>query len=96
MNYWSREVTIKTLGSFWCDEAWRGGRSRGDWLMAVDAMARGWLQPEAYAPKVIGFDELKTPADVDRAFRAQTQERRKVVFAVGSDDPYRRATANGR
>lgn len=95
MNFWSREVTMKTLGSFWCDEAWRGGRERGDWLMAVDAMARGWLQPEVYAPKVIGFDELKTPEDVERAFRAQTQERRKVVFAVGTDDPYRRAAANG-
>jgi (R,R)-butanediol dehydrogenase/meso-butanediol dehydrogenase/diacetyl reductase len=87
-NLWSREPTIKTFGSFWCDEMWRGGKERGDWLLTVDAMAQGWIRPQDYAPKVIPFEELKTSDDVDRAFRAQTQERRKVVFAIGSDDPY--------
>ena len=88
MDFLSREVTVKTLGSFWCDEVWRGGKSRGDWKLTIDAMARGWLDPDTYVTKVIPFEELRTEEDVDRAFRAQTQERCKVVFAIGSDDPF--------
>jgi threonine dehydrogenase-like Zn-dependent dehydrogenase len=90
MNVWSREVTVKTFGSFWCDEMWRGGRDRGDWQLTIDGMARGWIDPHAYVTKVIPFEELKTEKDVDLAFKAQTQERRKVVFAVGSEDPFAR------
>jgi hypothetical protein len=88
MDFWSREVTVKTFGSFWCDEVWRGGKDRGDWKLTIDAMARGWIDPDGYAAKVIPFEELRTDEDVDRAIKAQTRERRKVVFAVGSDDPF--------
>ena len=74
MDFWSREVTVKTFGSFWCDEMWRGGRNRGDWMLTIDGMARGWIDPDAYAAKVIPFDELKTAEDVDRAFKAQLRK----------------------
>ena len=91
MNFWMREVKLLTFGSFWCDEIWRGGRDRGDWKLTIDGMARGWIDPDAYVAKVIPFDELKTDKDVDLAFKAQTQERRKVVFAMDSKDPFAKA-----
>ncbi len=80
---WYKEITIKHMGQFFAEEAWRGGRARGDYQLTIDALAKKKIDGDSYVSRVVPFDAVKTSGDVSEIFRSVPEKEMKVQFKIG-------------
>jgi threonine dehydrogenase-like Zn-dependent dehydrogenase len=78
----NKELRLSWNGGAFGMESWRGGRDRGDWKAAMEAIGAGRLAPEAMQPLHVSFDDLHSQRDVDAMFAAVPSEASKVFLDV--------------
>lgn len=79
---WTKEITIRHFGVCFGEEAWRGGRERGDFQLSIDAIAAGSLDAEAHVTRVVGFGDVRTRADVDAIYASLPADEVKILFRI--------------
>jgi len=85
LTAWRKELTLRHFGNFWGEEPARGGRARGDYAVAIEALAKGVVNHRAYRPDVVSFDDLRTEAQVDELFRGIPHSAHKTVLRIWGD-----------
>jgi threonine dehydrogenase-like Zn-dependent dehydrogenase len=79
-----KEITVRHAGSFFGEEPLRGGRSRGDWQVALDAIARGEIA-ELTGSRVVDFAELADPALVQDVFSGYPDRATKTIVRIAGE-----------
>lgn len=79
-----KEVTLKHFGLFFGNEPMRGGRSRGDWQVTLEAMASGIMSPPP-GTAVVDFADINSKRDVDEIFQGLPHSCTKAVVKIAGD-----------
>lgn len=79
---YAKEISIKNCASFWGEEPVRGGRSRGDYQLTIDALASGALDVDSYELGVVSFDDIGSVSDVERIYASLPDAASKIVYRV--------------
>lgn len=79
---WLKELDIRYFGGCFGEEPWRGGRERGDWQVAIEAISAGRLNPNEMGGHVVPFEDLRTQADVDEMMALLPSQATKVFVEV--------------
>lgn len=76
---WLKELTIRHFGNFFGNEPARGGRTRGDWQVTLDAMARGAITGPPPGSTVVGFSSLRDEGRVAALFDGMPGNASKII-----------------
>jgi threonine dehydrogenase-like Zn-dependent dehydrogenase len=76
-----KELTIRHFGAFFGEEPLRGGRPRGDWQTAIDALARGDARVSP-GTVVVDFEDLSGPRQVEELMHLLPDKATKVLVRV--------------
>lgn len=80
-----KELTIKHFGSFFSNEPVRGGRDRGDWQVAIDALAASQVDTRLPGRSVVDFADLEAPGAVDELFRGLPDSCTKAIIRIAGE-----------
>ena len=80
-----KEITVRHFGAFFASEPIRGGRARGDWQVALDAMGSGRI---GALPRrvIVDFEDLRSASDVRDLFGLIPDESTKVLIRIAGRD----------
>jgi (R,R)-butanediol dehydrogenase/meso-butanediol dehydrogenase/diacetyl reductase len=80
---WTKEITIRHFGVCFGEEAWRGGRERGDFQLSLEAIAAGTVDAESHVTRIVALDEIRGPGDLDAVYRRLPEAEVKILFRIG-------------
>lgn len=81
LELWKKEIVVRSFGKFWQSEPWRGGDSRGDWRLTIDAIANGTLDADSHVTSY-DWEALAEPDAMNRIMEAMPNDLYKasIVF----------------
>ena len=79
---WTKEITIRHFGVCFGEEAWRGGRERGDFQLSIEAIAGGMVDAESHVTRIVPWDEVGTRRDLDAIYRSLPEGEVKILFRI--------------
>jgi (R,R)-butanediol dehydrogenase/meso-butanediol dehydrogenase/diacetyl reductase len=78
-----KEITIRHSGNFFGLEPIRGGRARGDWQVALDALAAGHVGALP-STRIVDFEDVADAAAVEDLFAARAGDFTKTLVRIGA------------
>ncbi len=81
---WLKELTIRYFGNFFGNEPARGGRSRGDWQVTLDAIASGALQAPPPRAQLVPFSALEDRGAVIQMMESIPSGSSKVIVDMSA------------
>jgi (R,R)-butanediol dehydrogenase/meso-butanediol dehydrogenase/diacetyl reductase len=76
---WLKELTVRYFGNFFGNEPARGGRSRGDWKVTLDAIASGTLAAPPPLAQIVPFSTLEDAAAVAAMMQSIPSGASKII-----------------
>jgi (R,R)-butanediol dehydrogenase/meso-butanediol dehydrogenase/diacetyl reductase len=76
---WLKELTVRYFGNFFGNEPARGGRSRGDWQVTLEAIAGGALAAPPPLAQIVPFSVLEDSSAVAAMMQSIPAEASKVI-----------------
>ncbi|MCL2146497.1 MAG: alcohol dehydrogenase catalytic domain-containing protein [Synergistaceae bacterium] len=80
---WIKEVNLQFVVG-WGDEAWLGGRERGDMNVLAQWISDGRIRADSHFTKVVDFKDINTKADVDKLFGMYLDKEVKIAVRISS------------
>ena len=89
-----KEITVRHFGAFFGNEPIRGGRARGDWQVALEAMASGRIAALPHR-LIVDFEDLRSDSDVRDLLQQIPDRTTKVLIRIAGRDGAPPAGATG-
>lgn len=81
---WLKELTVRYFGNFFGNEPARGGRSRGDWQVTLDAIASGTLAAPPPLAEIVPFSALEDSSAVAAMMQSIPAGASKVIVDMSA------------
>lgn len=81
---WLKELTVRYFGNFFGNEPAKGGRSRGDWQVTLDAIAGGKLAAPPPSAEIVPFSALEDAGAVQAIMKSIPHGSSKIIVDMSA------------